>query len=78
MKQLFIILVTALVVVPTFAEGKKEKMSVEERKAKVVANIDKRISSLNEFKTCASAAADVAAIKACRAAHKSRVKGTEE
>lgn len=38
----------------------------EEKKANMLQHIDKRISNMNEMKSCVSAAADKDALKACR------------
>lgn len=43
---------------------------LEEQKAKVSQNVDKRIESLNKMKSCVQSAADQAAIKNCREAHR--------
>lgn len=43
----------------------------EERKAKAVEHIGKRIAVLEKAKSCISSAADRAALKACRATQKS-------
>lgn len=43
----------------------------EERKAKAVEHISKRIAVLETAKSCISSAADKAALKACRATQKS-------
>ena len=59
------------------AEDKK-KMNLEERKAKVSGFIDKRISSLNEFKTCVGAVTEKGGIKACRKANKARMAAIKE
>jgi hypothetical protein len=38
----------------------------EEKKAKLTENIDKRISNLNEMKSCVAGAKDKSALKECR------------
>ncbi len=43
-----------------------------------LANIDKRITSLNELKGCISGAANKEAMQACRATHKTQMKALKD
>ncbi len=43
---------------------------LDEQKAKISQNVDKRIESLNKMKSCVQSAADQMAMKACREAHR--------
>lgn len=43
---------------------------LDEQKTKISQNVDKRIESLNKMKSCVQGAADQAAIKVCREAHR--------
>lgn len=47
-------------------KGKMEGKTFEEKKSLTTENLDKRISHLNEMKSCVSAARDEAGLKACR------------
>lgn len=49
-------------------EGAKpqEKMSIEQRKAKIISSIDERIKMLQEEKTCVSAAQTTEDLRKCR------------
>ena len=64
-----IFIATLLVGSLAFADHHEEKMEgkFSGHKAKVLAKIDKRIEAMNSHKKCVSAAADKAALKACRA-----------
>lgn len=59
--------VSAASIAQTATTGEKP---IEEVKQHRLANIDKRIASLNELKSCVSAAADHNAMKACNQKHK--------
>lgn len=69
-----ILLVLAVMSVSSFGFSKegKEKKSFDERKAHVTANIDKRIASLNEFKTCVNSAQE-GGIKKCHLENRTRM-----
>ena len=56
------------------ANEKKEKMTLDEKKTKVIGHIDARIGSLNEFKSCVQSATEKKAIKQCRKTHKEKMK----
>lgn len=78
MKFLVFALSVIVVFSVSFAEGDKAKMSLEDRKAKVTGHIDKRIASLNEFKTCVSGVTEKGGIKTCRKANKQRMAKIKE
>jgi hypothetical protein len=44
----------------------QEKMSIEQRKAKIISSIDERIKMLQEDKTCVSAAQTYEDLRKCR------------
>ena len=52
-------------------------MKFEERKAKVIAHIGKRIDSLNQFKSCVEAA-QKGGLKKCRQENKARMSAFKE
>lgn len=56
------------------AEDGKNKMTIEEKKTKVLGKIDQKIDSLNQFKSCVAAATEKSAIKKCREANRTRMK----
>lgn len=74
MKTLVIVLML-IATTSVFAKGDKgkNKMSMEEKKTKVLSHIDKRIASLNSFKECVSAAKEKGDIKNCRKANRERM-----
>ena len=55
-----------------------DNSKVAERKAKITAHLDKKIALLNEFKTCVNGASKKGDIKACRQAHKPKMKALKE
>ncbi len=61
-------------------EGAKpqEKMSIEQRKAKLISSIDERINMLQEVKTCVSAAQTPEDFKKCREKIREERKGSWE
>ena len=74
MKYLMMVLSVSLIGFTSFADHHeggqgKGKMKFEERKAKVLSNIDQRMAGLQEFKTCVSGATEKAKLKECRKAH---------
>lgn len=56
----------------------KKKMTVEQRKARAMKNLDLRISSLQTLKSCISGASEREGIKSCRKAHRERVKSLKK
>ncbi len=70
MKFLGLIIVVLSVVTTSFADGGKKKMSMDERKAMIMSNIDKKIAALTDFKSCVSSASAKGDIKTCRQANK--------
>lgn len=56
----------------------QEKEMFSKAKEHSLSNIDKRIGYLNELKSCVSSASDMAAVKACRQAHKTKVKALKD
>ncbi len=59
----------------SFAEKGPE---FDEFKSKIVANIDERIAAMNAHKACVQGAANREALKACREAHKTKMKSLKE
>lgn len=55
-----------------------DEAKIAERKTKVSAHIDKKITLLNEFKSCVNTASKKGDIKACRQAHKAKMKTLKE
>ncbi|MBF0343760.1 MAG: hypothetical protein HQL06_05965 [Nitrospirae bacterium] len=47
------------------AQSRESNSGFEERKAKIVENVDKRIKVMQDFKSCVSAAKDRGALKKC-------------
>jgi ABC-type transport system involved in cytochrome bd biosynthesis fused ATPase/permease subunit len=67
-----LLLVLFIVPVLSFADQKQENLN--EAKAKVTSNIDKRIANLNTFKSCVQSASTHDQMKACREKHRSSSK----
>lgn len=73
-------IVLCLVLVSQFAfaqkseDGEGKGKTFEEKKAHALSKIDMRIGKMQELKSCISAAADMAATKACREKHKASMK----
>ncbi len=65
--------ISVLSLTASAGEGGK-KPSLDERKAKVSSHIDRRISSLNDFKSCVNKASEGEQIKACREKHQAEMK----
>lgn len=68
--------------VPAYAEmgGKKhgDGMTMEQKKEKITANIDKRISLLQELKSCISAAKEQPDMKKCHEKHEDAMDAMKE
>jgi len=72
MKKIVLLLSASFVFTsPSFA-AKGERM--EARKAQMTAHLDKKIAQLNEHKSCISAATGKDSMKACKKAHKQKMK----
>ncbi len=74
MKSILVFLSVSVLSVTAFAGEGGKKPSLEERKAKVSAHIERRIASLNDFKSCVSKASEGEQIKACREKHQAEMK----
>lgn len=74
MKLLTIVISILAVVTVAQADDSKQKPNVQERKAKILSNIDQRIELLNEMKACVTKANAQGDIKGCRMAHKEKAK----
>ncbi|MCB0378948.1 MAG: hypothetical protein KDD33_10685 [Bdellovibrionales bacterium] len=77
MKAIILVVASIFLISPNlYAKGgmKDKKPNMEEHKAKVLENLEKRISSLNEFKSCVNGAKEQGDIKNCRKAHQDRIK----
>ena len=77
------LLAFVLFIMPAFAENPappagKAGPLFGEIKAKRLSNIDKRISALNELKSCISSAAEHAAMKTCDAKHRQQMDSLKE
>lgn len=67
-----LILILLLLPALSFADQKQENLN--EVKAKIASNIDKRISNLNTFKSCIQSASSRDQMKACREKHRASSK----
>lgn len=67
----YLIMVLLLVFASSISQAKG---SMEERKAKALTRIDKKISLMNEHKSCVASASKKDDIKTCRTTHKSKMK----
>lgn len=63
--KLIIITATVLVGSMAWSQGEPAKDNIAEKKTRTLEMIDKRIASLNEFKTCVNGATEPSAMKAC-------------
>jgi hypothetical protein len=65
MKSLLLVSLLALST-HVMADQHEKEMNVEEVKQKMLTHIDKRISAMQEHRSCVSSAKDKEALKACR------------
>ena len=72
----FIIALIATFSLSSFADHHEEKFA--EMKAKGLANIDKRISSLQQLKSCLSSASEKEAARKCRKENRARMENLRQ
>lgn len=68
-----IFILAVLLVTSAFAQDKKEE-KIEEVKQQILSRIDKRISAIQEHKSCIQGASSREQIKSCRDSHKESMK----
>jgi len=87
MKKLMVVLIVIMLVlgvsILAYAqnpEGSKpqEKMSIDQRKAKLISSIDERINMLQEVKACVSAAQTPEDLRKCREKLREERRGSSE
>ena len=66
-------IVALLIGINQFAFAEEAKVNFAEKKEKMLAVIDARITSLNAEKSCVSSASDMAAIKKCMTAKREKM-----
>lgn len=68
------ILILSLLFLPVLCFADQKQENLNEAKAKIASNIDKRISNLNTFKSCVKSASSREQLKSCRETHRASSK----
>lgn len=68
------ILILSLLFLPVLGFADQKQENLNEAKAKIASNIDKRISNLNTFKSCVQSASSREQLKSCREKHRASSK----
>ncbi len=70
----FLLVTITLFTSLAFAEDNKKEQNLDEARARISANIDQRISTLQTLKGCVQSAANKDALKTCRKTNKEAMK----